>query len=110
MITLTIRETCDVCDKEVYVGTVKTGVDEYTTVGQIIPMLPRKEPIGVVFITNQSTGRNCEPFLTIEHMYICDSCRNEIISGKQLFGSGANGFYHYWFKRPLTIDKTYAIV
>lgn len=53
----------------------------------------------VVFITEQTEGRDCEPYLDNKNIDICTSCLKEILKGKMLFGSGAQGYNSYWFKK-----------
>lgn len=54
--------------------------------------------ISVVFNNEQTEGRWCKPYLSNEKINICDDCLNEIYSGKQLLGSGAQGCNKYYFK------------
>ena len=67
---------CDICKSEVDV---------------------RKKNIQIIFKTDQTEGRNCNPYLDIIKIDICKECLNKIIKGKALYGAGAQGYNDYWF-------------
>lgn len=53
----------------------------------------------VVFTTDQNEGRFTEPYLSKEKIDICCDCYANLLAGNYLFGSGAQGYNKYHFKR-----------
>jgi len=81
---------CDICGKKINKEFIKT--------------LPHKNDDGtitlsIVFVTEQTEGMHCTPYICIDKLHICEKCYYKIINdGKQIFGSGAMGDNKYWFK------------
>lgn len=69
---------CDVCSKEKDIKSIN---------------------IDVVFLTDQTEGRYCEPYLSREKIDICEDCMIIVLSGKYIFGTGAQGYNKYSFKK-----------
>ena len=54
--------------------------------------------IQTIFITEQTEGRNCKPYLNNDHIDICKECLDKVLKGNYLWGHGAQGHNHYSFK------------
>jgi hypothetical protein len=57
-----------------------------------------KEEIQVIFTTEQTEGKSCEPYLEIVKMNVCISCKKDILKGKAVTGWGAMGYNNYRIK------------
>ena len=57
-----------------------------------------EETIQVIFTTEQTEGRGCEPYLSGHKLDICKVCKRSILKGNCLWGSGAQGYNKYYFK------------
>lgn len=57
-----------------------------------------KKKIQVIFLSDQTEGRNCEPYLSDETFDICSKCLEHILKGNYLYGYGAQGHNTYYFK------------
>ena len=58
--------------------------------------------IQVIFITEQTEGYKCEPYIDEDHNYLldlCDKCLKRILDGNYVFASGAQGYNDYYFKK-----------
>lgn len=54
----------------------------------------------VIFTTEQTEGRSCKPYLSFpEELDLCDDCLGKIMKGNYVFGSGAQGYNDYYFKK-----------
>ena len=53
--------------------------------------------LDVIFTTEQTEGRGVEPYLQRKTLDICDPCKEHILKGNYIFGSGAMGFNTYGF-------------
>ena len=51
----------------------------------------------ILFVTEQTEGRGCSPYLVNVKLDICESCLGRILSGTPLYGAGAMGFNKYFF-------------
>lgn len=51
--------------------------------------------IQVIFTTDQTEGRSCEPYLSDETIDICKSCLDKVLKGNYIFASGAMGYNTY---------------
>lgn len=51
--------------------------------------------IQVIFTTEQTEGRGCEPYLSDEKLDICKSCLNKVLKGNYIFAYGAMGYNTY---------------
>ena len=57
------------------------------------------ENLQIIFTTEQTEGRSCEPYLIKEQLEICPECLGKIVNGKSiLYGSGAQGYNKFWLK------------
>lgn len=55
-----------------------------------------KIPMQVIFITEQTEGRGCGPYLDTKTMDLCAKCMNKIVEwGRYPIASGASGVYTY---------------
>lgn len=64
--------------------------------------------IQVIFHTDQTEGRGVKPYLSNCDIDICESCKNHILNGNYLHGSGAMGHNTYNFttkKRRNKVNK-----
>ena len=66
--------TCDVCEEKAHF---------------------QEQKIQVIFTTEQTEGRNCKPYLSIQIMDICDQCMRKILNGNAVWGNGAQGHNNY---------------
>ena len=71
--------SCDICKKE----------------GEI-----KKIEMDVLFTTDQTEGRYCETHLSRECVELCYSCKQKVLEGNYVWGSGCQGHNTYWFKEP----------
>lgn len=51
--------------------------------------------IQVIFTTEQTEGRSCKPYLSIEKLDICKSCLDKVLQGNYIFAYGAMGYNDY---------------
>lgn len=51
----------------------------------------------VIFTTDQTEGRNVDPYLSTERMDLCQKCQDFILKGNMLTGKGAMGHNTYTF-------------
>ena len=68
---------CDVCNKEADVDTIL---------------------VQVIFETEQTEGRPCEPYFTADLIDMCEDCKEFRLKGNQVYGRGAQGYNVYEFK------------
>lgn len=73
-----IETLCDICGEDV-------GCNKENT-------------IQVIFTTDQTEGRSCKPYLSIEKMDICNVCLDRRTRGESIYGYGAQGYNKYYFK------------
>lgn len=52
----------------------------------------------VIFTTNTTDGRGCDPYLSIETFDICGVCFEFVLRGDAIFAHGAQGNNTYHFK------------
>lgn len=76
---------------------MKTTIIEYSCDVCCKKAETKKESIQVVFTTEQTEGRQCEPYLSIQKIDICQDCKDRILKGDMLFGAGAQGYNRYVF-------------
>ena len=67
-----IRMYCDICGEE--------------------SLNTKKINYPVVFYTDQTEGRSCNPYISQETLDICESCRDKVL---RLKGYGAQGLNNY---------------
>jgi len=77
MATITTH-TCDICKK---------------------PATKLQQKTPVVFLTEQTEGRPCTPYITIETIDLCDGCSQRIIGSYPLTAYGAQGSNTYEWRR-----------
>lgn len=53
----------------------------------------------VIFLTDQTEGRSCSPYLAGEKFDICPKCLERVLDGNMIYGSGAQGANTYFFKK-----------
>jgi hypothetical protein len=51
----------------------------------------------VIFHTEQTEGRGCEPYLSTETIDLCDDCHAKVLQGNYLHGTGVMGYNNYKF-------------
>ena len=73
--------TCDICTEEL--STIHKN---------------NKQAITIIFETEQTEGKSCKPYITSAALDICNTCEEVVLSGKMIFGSGAQGHNKYYFK------------
>ena len=54
--------------------------------------------IQVIFHTEQTEGRNVNPYLSNEKIDICQKCYNKVLEGNYIHGNGAQGCNNYYFR------------
>jgi len=86
--------SCDVCkkEKEPYKSNVFGGAKREDKV-----FLDSK--IQIIFTTEQTEGRSCKPYLSIENLDICDECLDKAAEGNSIFAHGAQGHNTYYFNK-----------
>jgi hypothetical protein len=52
----------------------------------------------VIFLTEQTEGRNTEPYLSHQELNVCKDCICKILKGNYVFATGAQGYNEYFFK------------
>lgn len=57
-------------------------------------------PIQVIFTTEKTEGRACDPYFEIIKIDICNKCSIQRINGETVLASGAMGHNSYRFKTP----------
>lgn len=63
--------------------------------------------IMVVFTTETTEGRSTDPYLALEHIDICNNCRQYMIKNRTLLtATGAQGYNNYLFFHPTTQTPT----
>jgi hypothetical protein len=75
---------CDVCEKEAKITT---------------------KLVSVIFTTDQTEGRSCQPYLVTDRIDICKDCDKKILDGNFLYAHGAQGHNTYYFKELTEINK-----
>lgn len=73
MATIT-KHTCDLCEG---------------------PATKLQQRVPVVFLTEQTEGRSCSPYLTIETLDLCEKCFQQIVGRCPLTAHGAQGHNTY---------------
>lgn len=53
--------------------------------------------IQVIFTTEQTEGRSCEPYLSPQKIDICKECLDKVLKGNYIWGHGAQGNNSYYF-------------
>jgi hypothetical protein len=62
--------------------------------------------LNVIFLTEQTEGRNCDPYLSTENdIEICKDCNNKMLQGNFIYATGAMGYNKYFFKKQLKIKN-----
>lgn len=56
------------------------------------------QKLSVIFVTEQTEGYSCNPYLSIEKLDICPNCFNKILDGNMVFAKGAQECNKYYFK------------
>lgn len=51
-----------------------------------------------IFITEQTEGSSCKPYLYMSHLDLCNNCNNKLLEGNYIWGHGAQGHNTYYFK------------
>ena len=69
--------TCDLCRKQTHV---------------------QQHQVSVIFHTDQTDWAVCKPYLSTEIVDFCNSCYQELLTGKSIHGSGTQGHNRYYFK------------
>jgi len=69
---------CDICKKECQVKT---------------------EEVQTIFLTEQTEGRGCKPYFSTFKLDICEDCENRRLKGNAVYGSGAQGYNAFTFKK-----------
>ena len=72
---------CDICEKEVI----------YKEINQ--------KKLSVIFETDQTEGRACDPYLSLKDVDICNTCYAKILEGCAVHGRGAQGYNKYYFRK-----------
>ena len=57
-----------------------------------------EKKIQVIFTTEQTEGRSCSPYLSMEKIDICQKCLDSVLRGNYLIGSGCQGYNNFNFK------------
>lgn len=58
-----------------------------------------KKRIPIIFTTEETEGRSCEPYLTIETLDICENCYKTMIDNSTIPNAhGAQGYNTYYLK------------
>ena len=78
--TITVL-TCDICKN-----------------AQNDSIIQEDKTIPIIFTTEQTEGRGCDPYLSSFTLDICDTCMDIILKGNIPFGSGAQGHNRYSFR------------
>ena len=83
---------CDVCGKElkplsIYRGLMKISASDF-----------HQGTYQVIFNTDQNDGHVIAPYVVQQNIEICTECKNKILLGKVLYGSGAQGYNTYHFE------------
>lgn len=88
-----IKIHCDVrnCPNQLHVKSITHNQDMKSC------KLPSMEQVQVIFHSDQTAGRSCSPYLSVEHLHLCPSCKDKILKGNYLHGQGAMGYKEFWF-------------
>lgn len=54
----------------------------------------------VIFTTEQTEGRSCNPYLQLVDIDLCDECKEHLLKGNYIFAEGAQGYNKYYFNAP----------
>lgn len=65
----------------------------------------KPEKITVIFTTEQEEGRSCDPYLEIFKLDLCKTCKESVLKGNALYGSGAQGYNKFNFKNQSELEK-----
>lgn len=76
---------CDICEKEISNAKAKE--------------------IQIIFTTDQTEGRSCEPYLSNQVIDICKDCMDKVLKGNYIFAHGAQGYNTYYFNDQYNKDK-----
>ncbi len=56
----------------------------------------RDRSMQIIFTTEQTEGRSCEPYFELVNIDLCDNCLNKIIKARRyITGTGAQGHNRY---------------
>lgn len=55
----------------------------------------QQEKLQVIFTTEQTEGRGCNPYLDTATINICDACKEKVLQGMPIFAYGAQGYNTY---------------
>lgn len=58
-----------------------------------------KRRIPVTFLSEQTEGKYCKPYLTYADMELCDTCYEIVIDKQPVVGIGAQGYNRYSWKK-----------
>lgn len=64
----------------------------------IIENIKQKQSLQVIFVTEQTEGQSCNPYLRTETFDICSNCYKKVLNGKSIFARGAQGYNTFYFK------------
>jgi hypothetical protein len=60
-----------------------------------------QQPVPVAFLTEQTEGRPCKPYLTTTAIDLCDGCLQRIVDSYPLTAYGAQGYNTYEWRKAL---------
>lgn len=61
-----------------------------------------KKARDVIFTTEQTEGRRCQPYLSRETFWLCDRCEDKVLKGNYIFAEGGQGYNNYYFQDMTT--------
>lgn len=53
--------------------------------------------IQVIFTSDQTEGRSCNPYLSKQKFDMCQNCLDKLLKGNYVFAYGAQGYNTYYF-------------
>ena len=77
---------------------IQTITTYHCDVCKVITPTQNTLKIQVIFTTEQTEGRPCDPYLTDKNLDLCEMCLKAVLKGNYIFGSGAQGYNAYYFK------------
>lgn len=89
-----MRKTIISCDIDKCNNTITEIVHKGFQVERLIP----PKSISVIFTTEQTEGRSCEPYVESIILDICSDCMKKYINGDQIRAKGAQEHNVYYFK------------